>query len=55
MSTSVNKLEVTAATYGEKFAANDKNNEVTIKRLDAHANQLKSHEIDITMLKTKIK
>ena len=44
MSSSVNKLEVTAATYSEKFATNDKTNEITMNRLNCHSEKIEDHE-----------
>jgi hypothetical protein len=44
MSSSVNKLEVTAATYSEKFAANDEKNEVITTRLNCHSDKINDHE-----------
>lgn len=41
---SVNKLEITAATYSEKFATNDKTNEITMKRLNCHSEKINDHE-----------
>lgn len=41
---SVNKLEITAATYSEKFATNDKTNEITMKRLNCHSEKIEDHE-----------
>ena len=41
---SVNKLEITAATYSEKFATNDKTNEITMNRLNCHSDKINDHE-----------
>ena len=53
MSSSVKKLEVTAATYSEKFSANDEKNEVTTHRLNCHSEKIEDHEKRLIKIESK--
>ena len=53
MSSSVNKLEVTTATFSEKFAANDAINEVTTHRLNCHSDKIEDHEKRLIKIESK--
>ena len=53
MNSSVKKLEVTAATYSEKFSANDEKNEVTTHRLNCHSEKIEDHEKRLIKIESK--